>query len=101
MTPMRPAARTESVPMLEDEVPILSATDLTVFKALFDRLKDWADIEELLRYGTVDRPEVLHWLAEVVGAADGRLDRFRQVAAAVDSEGPAPTAADIFRRNEQ
>lgn len=39
-------------PGLDRPVPILSATDLTIFKALFDRTKDWADIEDMVRAGT-------------------------------------------------
>lgn len=61
------------VTMLDDVVPVVGATDLTVFKALFDRRKDWADIEELLRAGGVDLGEVRRWLAEIVGDDDARL----------------------------
>lgn len=85
----------------DTDVPILSATDLAVFKALFDRLKDWADIEELLRYGEVDRDEVLRWLAAVVGADDERLARFRETAQRVDHAPPAPTTAELFRRQDR
>lgn len=92
------ASRTERVPLLDADVPILSATDLAVFKALFDRLKDWADIEELLRYGEVDRAEVVHWLSAVVGADDDRVARFAAVTARVDAGGPEPTAAEVFGR---
>lgn len=92
------AGRTERVPMLEVTVPILSATDLTVFKALFDRTKDWADIEELLRYGRVDLDEVLHWLDDVLGADDRRLDRFRAAVEVVRRDAGVPTAADLFGR---
>lgn len=92
------ASRVETVPLLGAEVPVLAATDLAVFKALFDRLKDWADIEELLRYGDVDRGEVVHWLTEVVGAEDDRLARFAAVCARVDERGDEPTSAELFRR---
>jgi hypothetical protein len=91
------ASRTEYVPMLQAEVPILSATDLTIFKALFDRTKDWADIEELLRYGTVDLDEVLRWLTDLVGAEDSRLSRVREAARTASSEAATPTAAQLFR----
>lgn len=57
------------VPMLDAEVPILSATDLTVFKALFDRPKDWVDIGEMASYGapSLDFDEAAHWVREIVG----------------------------------
>jgi hypothetical protein len=73
-------ARAELVPMLDASVPILSATDLLVFKALFDRRKDWADIEELLRFGKPDLEEARRWLVKIVGADDQRLVTLAEVA---------------------
>ena len=64
--------RTELVAMLDGTIPILSATDLMVFKMLFDRRKDWADIEELLRFGKVDVTEARRWLTEILGPEDRR-----------------------------
>lgn len=64
-------------------IPVLSATDLTVFKALFDRTKDWADIEEMLRPGAPGSPdlaEVRFWLGRLVGRDDVRLDRLTAAA---------------------
>ncbi len=46
----------------------MSATHLTVLKAMFDRSKDWVDIEEMLDERSVDAPEALRWLAEILGA---------------------------------
>ncbi len=71
--------RAERVAMLEDVVPILSATDLMVFKMLFNRRKDWADIEELLRYGKADVAEARRWLTEVVGTDDPRQQTLDQL----------------------
>ena len=65
--------RAVRVAMLADVVPILSATDLMVFKALYDRRKDWADIEELLRHGSPDVGEAREWIVRVVGPDDRRL----------------------------
>ncbi len=79
-------ARAELVPMLDASVPILSATDLLVFKALFDRRKDWADIEELLRFGKVDLHEARRWLARIVGAKDKRLKTLAEVAGDVAAD---------------
>ena len=64
------------VPMLDAEVPILSATDLTVFKALFDRPKDWVDIGEMASYGapSLDLDEAARWVREIVGD-DPRVQR--------------------------
>jgi len=79
------ASRPELVPMLDTTVPILSATDLLVFKALFDRRKDWADIEELVRFGKPDLEEARRWLTELVGPTDQRLATLAAVVADVES----------------
>lgn len=59
---------------------IVSATDLTILKALFDRSKDWVDIEDMLRHGNVDVDEVLSWLRVLLGDADTRIARLRTLA---------------------
>jgi hypothetical protein len=48
-------------------IPVLSCTGLAVFKALFDRTKDWADIEAMVEMGAIDMPEALAWLRRMVG----------------------------------
>lgn len=55
------------------EVPFLSCTDLAVFKAFFDRTKDWADLEEMALAGTLDRQRVVGVLAEYLGVDDPRV----------------------------
>lgn len=74
-------------------VPILSATDLTVFKALFDRTKDWADIEEMLRPGAPGSPdlaEVRFWLGRLVGPDDVRLDKLTAAAVRASEQDRQP-----------
>jgi hypothetical protein len=61
-------ARAVAVGFRRETIRVITATDLTVFKALFDRPKDWVDITEMLRAGAVDREEALRWVAEIVGA---------------------------------
>ena len=63
------ATRVRWVPMLDTDIPILSATDLTVFKALFSRSKDWVDIEAMLDETppSLDVSEARAWLAEIIG----------------------------------
>lgn len=95
------AARTELVPMLETWVPIISATDLTVFKALFNRGKDWVDIEELLRYGAVDVDEVARWLTELLGEDDPRLPRLEALRERASRPHEQIVAADLFRRSKR
>lgn len=75
------AARVLTVPFAGTSIPIIGATDLTIFKALFNRSRDWADIEAMLDYGKVDRREVDGWLVKLLGAEDARVARFRSLTA--------------------
>jgi hypothetical protein len=58
-------------------LPILSAEDLVVFKAIFDRAKDWTDIAELLyaQGAGFDAAYALGWLRAILAADDARLAR--------------------------
>ncbi len=60
-------------------IPVLGCTALAVFKAMFDRTKDWGDIESMLAAGTVDTPAVTRWLDEMAGAGSERAARFARV----------------------
>lgn len=62
------ARRTLSQPFRNAVIQVISPTDLTVFKALFNRRKDWPDIESMLRAGVVDEAEATRWTQTIVGA---------------------------------
>jgi hypothetical protein len=55
------------MPFMDRTIPVLGCTALAVFKALFDRTKDWADIEGMVEAGTMDIAEALAWLQRMVG----------------------------------
>lgn len=55
------------------EVPFLSCLDIAVFKAFFNRTKDWADLEEMQAAGTLDIPRVTALLIAYLGADDERV----------------------------
>jgi hypothetical protein len=58
------------------DIPILAPEDLIVCKAVFDRPKDWLDIEEILRWGTeVDAAGTLHWVGEILGPESEQYTR--------------------------
>lgn len=61
------ARRTLSEPFRDAVIQVITPTDLTVFKALFNRRKDWPDIESMLRAGVVDEAEALRWTETIVG----------------------------------
>ncbi len=65
------------VPFGDTTIPILSPEHLIVFKAVFDRRKDWLDIEQILflNAGEIDRDEVTAWLDRLVSADDVRRVR--------------------------
>ena len=73
----RAASQIVEVPFAGSTLPVLGATELAVFKAFFNRTKDWADIEEMLQAETVDVHRALGWLVDLLGADDERLTRFR------------------------
>jgi hypothetical protein len=70
------AARHRQRVLFEGEaIPVLGPVELAVFKAMFDRTRDWADIEAMLAAGTLDADALRECLVELVGAGDQRLDR--------------------------
>ena len=75
-------ARLRRVPFGEGAaIPILSGEDLVVFKALFDRPKDWSDIAEVLyaRGPGFDAGYTLRWLRRILAADDARLRRIERL----------------------
>lgn len=63
-----------------EQVPFLACRDLAVFKAFFDRTKDWADLEEMAAAGTLDVAAVIGELAVRLGGDDARIERLRSLA---------------------
>jgi hypothetical protein len=49
-------------------IPVLGCLALAVFKALFDRTKDWADIEEMIKRGSFDVGEAVAWIERLAGS---------------------------------
>ena len=50
------------------EIPILAPEHLIVCKVVFDRPKDWLDIDEMIAWGTeIDGPLALGWVALILG----------------------------------
>ncbi len=63
------------------DVPFLACRDIAVFKAFFDRPRDWVDLGEMFAAGTLDAEIVLGVLATYLGGDDHRVARLRAVAA--------------------
>ena len=74
------ATRTRSEPFLDAELPFLACRDLAVFKAFFNRTKDWADLEEMSAAGALDVEAALGVLVRYLGGSDERVERLRALA---------------------
>lgn len=61
----------------DDRLPFLECADLAVFKAFFNRTRDWADLEEMAAAGTLDADRVVGVLVRYLGADDERIERLR------------------------
>jgi hypothetical protein len=79
---MRRALRT--VPFGEHRLPVLAPEHLLVCKTVFDRPKDWLDIEQVLVcVEDLDLQEIRASLQRIVGPDDPRWERFEQTVTAV------------------
>lgn len=74
----RAACRT--VPFAERTIPILAPEHLVICKVVFDRPRDWVDIDAMLDDDTaVDVAEVLRWVGRIAGDDDPRYTRIAAV----------------------
>lgn len=68
------ARHVRQVPFEGRSIPILSCTALVVFKAMFDRTQDWADIEAMVEAQSFDLDEASDWIRDMLGD-DRRIDQ--------------------------
>jgi len=79
---MRRSAR--RVPFADETIPILSPEHLTICKAMFDRPKDWIDIEQILvATDPLDIDEIDTWLERMVGSDDPRVAKLGELKASL------------------
>jgi hypothetical protein len=75
---------TRNLPFGEDRLPVLAPEHLAICKVIFDRPKDWLDIEQILVcVEDLDLDEIRASLDRIVGPTDPRRERFDQTVAAV------------------
>lgn len=72
---MQVSTRTRRVPFAGRVVNVLGAEDLAVFKAMFDRPRDWVDIDAMDDAGSLDRRLAADRLAMLLGPDDPRIAR--------------------------
>jgi hypothetical protein len=76
------ARQTRRVPFGDVTLPVLGPEHLAVCKAMYDRPKDWLDIEQMLvATEKLDLAEVEEWLVRMVGEQDPRLERLKELKA--------------------
>jgi hypothetical protein len=64
-----------------DTIHVLSAEDLMVYKAVFNREKDWRDIAEMIyaAEGSLDFGYVRSWLGRILSEDDPQCARFERL----------------------
>jgi hypothetical protein len=71
---------TRRVPFADTRIPILSPEHLTICKLVFDRPKDWLDVEQILvATEELDVAAIDRWLVRMVGVDDSRVERFAEL----------------------
>lgn len=71
----RAATRVRRWDFMGVEIPCLSCDDLAVFKAFYNRPKDWIDIGEMVKIESFDVAEVQQTLANLLGSGDERISK--------------------------
>jgi hypothetical protein len=74
------AAHVRVVPFEGHTIPVLGCTGLAVFKAMFDRTKDWADIEAMIEAKTIDVDDAVGWIREMAGSDTPEAQRLAGLA---------------------
>jgi hypothetical protein len=74
------ASEVRRVPFMDHTIPVLGCTGLAVFKALFDRTKDWADIEAMAEAGAINVSEAVDWLDNLIGPNEQSTRRMSALA---------------------
>lgn len=72
------ASRVRRVPFAGRTIPVLDCTTLAVFKAFYNRTKDWADLEAMAEAGQLDSDVVGAFVRDLLGD-DPRLQRLEQL----------------------
>ncbi len=63
------------VPFSGRTIPVVGCEALAVFKAMFDRTRDWADIEAMIEARAIDVARAAAWIRELDGADSVRAQR--------------------------
>jgi hypothetical protein len=67
------------VPLAGRQVPVLDCVSLAIFKALFDRTRDWADMEAIAQATPEDIDIAATTIADLVGPDDPAVERLESL----------------------
>jgi hypothetical protein len=67
------------VPLAGREIPVLDCASLAIFKAFFDRTKDWADMEAIAQAAPEDIDAAAATISELVGPEDPAVKRLESL----------------------
>ena len=67
------------VPLAARQVPVLDCASLAIFKAFFDRTKDWADLEAIAEATPEDIDAAAATISELVGKDDPAVQRLESL----------------------
>ena len=67
------------VPLAGREIPVLDCASLAIFKAFFDRTKDWADMEAIAQATPEDIDAAAATISELVGPDDPAVKRLESL----------------------
>lgn len=73
------AAAVVWVPLAGRDVPVLDCASLAIFKAFFDRTKDWADLEAIAQATPEDIDSAAATIAELAGPGDPAVKRLESL----------------------
>jgi hypothetical protein len=67
------------VPFEKTLIPVLGGTALAMFKVIYNRTRDWADIEAIAEVGALDPEELIGWAVRLLGVRDQRVARLANI----------------------
>ena len=73
-------------------IPVLGPVELAVFKVMFDRTRDWADLEAMAERGTLDYAAVRASLRAMLAPDDARLVRLAELERRYADRATRPSA---------
>lgn len=85
------ARHRRTVPFAGTQIPVLGPVELAVFKVMFDRTRDWADVEAMLAAGTLDTNALREALEPMLEPDDHRFTRLTDAIARAKQDSQRPS----------